>query len=122
MSKIPTISESEWKIMRVLWEKAPQPAYDIIQALAEEEWHPNTVKTMLLRLHRKKAVSFTKYKNLHLYAPQVTEEQCLQAASESFLSRFYGGSVRPLLVQFAKNHKLTKADVAELKRILDEEE
>ena len=80
------------------------------------------LQTMLCRLHRKKAVSFTKYKNLHLYAPQVTEEQCLGAASESFLSRFYGGSVKPLLVHFAKNHKLTKADVAALKRILDEEE
>ena len=122
MGKIPTISESEWKIMRVLWQKAPQPAYDIIEALAEEEWHPNTIKTMLCRLHRKKAVSFTKYKNLHLYTPKVTEEQCLHVASESFLGRFYGGSIRPLLVHFAKEHKLTKADVAELKRILDEEE
>jgi len=108
--------------MRVLWRKAPLPAYDIIEALAEEQWHPNTVKTMLCRLHRKKAVSFTKYKNLHLYAPLVTEEQCLHAASDSFLSRFFGGSVKPLLVHFAKKQKLTKADVAELKRILDEGE
>ena len=67
-------------------------------------------------------MSFTKYKNLHLYTPKVTEEQFLHAASESFLSRFYGGSVGPLLVHFAKKHKLNKADVAELKRILDEEE
>ena len=108
--------------MSVLWKKAPQPAYDIIEALVKERWHPNTVKTMLCRLHRKKAVSFTKYKNLHLYAPMVTEEQCLQAASETFLGRFFGGSVRPLLVHFAKKKKLTKADVAELKRILDEGE
>lgn len=122
MPKIPTISEAEWKIMKVLWAKSPLPAYDIIEALAKEQWHPNTVKTMLSRLHRKKALAITQYKNLHLYAPVVSEEQCLQAESESFLARFFGGSLRPLLVHFAKKQKLTRADVEELRRILEKED
>ena len=119
MTKTPAISESEWKIMKVLWGQSPLPAYDIIEALAGEEWHPNTVKTMLSRLHRKQAVAIAKYKNLHLYSPLVSEEQCLHAESDSFLARFFGGSVKPLLVHFAKKQKLTRAEVEELKRILE---
>ncbi len=120
MQRVPEISSAEWKVMKVLWQKAPQPAYDIIQALAEEEWHPNTIKTILNRLCRKKALGVTKYKNLFLYQPLVSEEDCVQAESESFLERFFGGSVKPLLVHFARKQKLTAADLAELKRILDQ--
>ncbi|MBI4661719.1 MAG: BlaI/MecI/CopY family transcriptional regulator [Verrucomicrobia bacterium] len=122
MPKPPVISESEWKIMKVLWAKSPLGAYDIIEALAKEEWHPNTVKTMLSRLTKKKALKISKYKNLYLYEPLVTEEQCLHAESESFLARFFGGSVKPLLVHFARKQKLTRADIDELKRILEKED
>lgn len=122
MPKIPAISEAEWKVMKVLWGKSPLGAYDLIAALAKEQWHPNTIKTMLTRLVHKKALKASKYKNLHLYEPLVTEEQCLQTESESFLARFFGGSVKPLLVHFARKQKLTRADLDELKRILEKKE
>lgn len=107
--------------MKVLWAKSPQPAYDIMEALAEEQWHPNTVRTMLSRLTKKKVIKITKYKNLHLYHPLITEEEGVHAESDDFLQRVFGGSIRPLLVHFARKRKLTKADVEELKRILEEE-
>src|SRR5207244_3387586 len=73
------ISDAEWKVMRVLWKKAPQPAYDIIQELgASESWHQNTVKALLARLHKKKVLGVKKYKNLYLYSPLVTEQECIQ--------------------------------------------
>jgi BlaI family penicillinase repressor len=58
MPKAPSISDAEWKVMRILWKKSPQPAYDIIQELSsQEQWHPNTVKTLLTRLHKKGALA-----------------------------------------------------------------
>lgn len=107
--------------MRVLWKKSPQPAYDIIQEIsATEHWHPNTIKTLLARLLKKKALAAHKYKNLYLYAPRVTQEECIQAESESFLDRIFGGAVQPLLVHFARQQKLTKADLEALRKILEE--
>jgi BlaI family penicillinase repressor len=121
MAKLPDISESEWKVMKILWAKSPQPAYDIAESLSKsEEWHPNTVKTLLSRLYKKKAVTVKKYKNLFLYEPRITEEQCVQAESESFLDRVFGGSVKPLLVHFAKKQKLSESDLQELRKILRE--
>jgi BlaI family transcriptional regulator, penicillinase repressor len=117
---VPIISEAEWKIMRLLWRKSPQAAYDLTQQLAtSEQWHPNTVKTMLARLLKKKAVAARKYKNLYLYEPLVSEEDCIQAESQSFLDRIFDGSVKPLLVHFARRRKLSKKDLADLQRILD---
>src|SRR5688500_19316470 len=88
MPRTPANTEAEWKVMKLLWEKSPQPAYDIIQALAEkEDWHSNTVKTLLSRLTRKRALGTRKYKNLFLYYPLVSLEACIQAESDNFLDR-----------------------------------
>ncbi len=115
----PAISEAEWKVMRVLWDKAPQPAYDIVQQLAAtEDWQASTVKTLLARLYRKKVLGIRRYKNLFLYYPLVSEETCLQSESESFLERFFDGSVKSLLVHFVQREKLTKSDLDELKKLL----
>jgi BlaI family transcriptional regulator, penicillinase repressor len=123
MPKAPSISDAEWKVMRILWKKSPQPAYDIIQDLSsQEQWHPNTVKTLLTRLHKKGALAVEKYKNLYLYSPLLTEEQCIATESENFLDRLFGGAIQPLLVHFAKQRKLSKKDLEELRRILEGKE
>ena len=114
-----TISSAEWKIMRVLWDKHPQAAYDIIRALEKtESWHPNTIKTLLNRLVKKKALTIERYKNLFLYSPALKEVDCVRAESQSFLERFFGGDVRPLLIHFAENKQLTAEDLKELQKIL----
>jgi BlaI family transcriptional regulator, penicillinase repressor len=116
----PAISPAEWKIMGLLWAKSPQPAYDLIQALEQTEgWHPNTVRTLLARLLKKQAVTATKYKNLYLYSPAVNQAQCIEAESDCFLERVFGGSVKPLLLHFARRQKLSRKDLDELRRLLD---
>ena len=123
MPDVPTISEAEWKIMKLLWTRSPQPAYDLVEVLARtEEWHPNTIKTMLSRLVKKKALGVTKYKNLHLYRPLISEEECIQVESDWLLNRVFGGAVKPLLLHFVRKQKLTAADLDELKTILKKKE
>lgn len=120
MPQKPTVSEAEWKIMKLLWRKSPQPAYDLAEALAKsEKWSHRTVKTLLNRLLKKKAVTYEEYKNLYLYTPAVSEEECLKAESESFLQRVFDGSLSMMMVHFAKQKKLSKAEIEELKRIAE---
>ncbi len=119
MPTIPTISAAEWKVMKLLWKKSPQGAYDVIEAIkSTEDWHPNTVKTLLKRLYKKKAVRIEKYKNLFLYSPLISEAECVQAETESFVDRVFGGSVKPLLAHFVQHQKLTKEELAELRKLL----
>ncbi|MDB6054597.1 MAG: beta-lactamase [Verrucomicrobiales bacterium] len=123
MTKPPSISDAERKIMKLLWRKSPQPAYDLIQELAEKEkWLPRTVKSLLNRLIRKKALGHKAYKNLYLYYPLVSEEECAKAESESFLKQVFDGSLAMMLVQYAKHKKLTPAEIDELKRMIEQQE
>ena len=105
--------------MKVLWAKSPRTAAEVVEALAAtEDWHPNTIKTLLSRLHRKRAVGVDKQKNLYLYRAVVSEADCVQTESESFLERIFGGAVKPLLVHFVEKQKLSASDLEELKQIL----
>jgi BlaI family transcriptional regulator, penicillinase repressor len=123
MKNIPSIPESEWKVMQLLWEKSPLAAYDIHQALKESEgWHRNTINTRLRRLEKKGVIRSEKYKNLYMYHPLVTEEECIDSESQCFLQRVFGGAVKPMLVHFAKKQQLSPKEVKELKRILDGKE
>jgi BlaI family transcriptional regulator, penicillinase repressor len=119
MAQIPVISESEWKVMKVLWGRSPLPAMQIIAELSgTEDWHPNTVKTLLSRLHKKKALGVEKQKNLYLYRPLVSEADCVKTESDSFLQRIFGGAVRPLLAHFVREQSLSSEDMDELRKLL----
>ena len=119
MSKMPSISETEWEIMRVCWAKQPVTAQEIIDQLSvQDDWHPKTVKTLLNRLIKKRALGFKKEGRAYLYRPLVTEKDCVAAESESFLDRVFGGSLKPMLAHFVEHKKLSPDEIAELKRLL----
>ena len=123
MSKTPRISETEWEVMKVVWAKSPIPAQEIIEVLTrQDEWHPKTVKTLLNRLVKKRALGFRKEGRAYLYRPLVKEGDCVAAASESFLGRVFGGSLQPMLAYFADTKKLSTEEIAELKRLLKRSE
>lgn len=108
--------------MKVAWALAPCSAGQIIDALvqADATWHPKTIKTFLNRLVRKGVLEVRKEGRAYSYRPVVTEAQCVDAVSESFLARVFGGSLKPMLAHFVEHEKLTGREIEELKRILEE--
>ena len=121
MKAIPRISQAEWKVMKVLWARAPRTANEVVEALAPTTtWHPKTIKTLISRLLKKKAIGFEKKGRAYDYYPLVDEAECVRAESRSFLRRVYGGALQPMLAHFLENHELSPQEIAELKRILDE--
>ena len=122
MKRVPRISETEWEIMKVLWAKSPCSASQIIETLTSTDptWHPRTVKTFLTRLVGKKALGFRKEGRAYLYRPLVKETECVAAASDSFLDRVFGGSLKPMLAHFVEQKRLSPEEIRELKNLLDE--
>jgi BlaI family penicillinase repressor len=121
MKKIPRISETEWEVMKVVWAEPPCSAGRIIERLtqADPTWHPKTVKAFLNRLVKKQALGFSKEGRAYLYRPLVLEGKCVDAASESFLERVFGGSLTPMLAHFVERKKLSAEEIRQLKRLLE---
>lgn len=119
--KTPKISDTEWEVMRVVWARHPITAAEIIERLmaADPSWHPKTARTLLARLVRKKALDYEPQGRSYVYEPLISEKECVAVASESFIARVFGGSLRPLLAHFVEHQKLTSQDLEEVRRLLD---
>jgi len=116
-----SISDAEWVVMREFWARGEATSAEVIEAvMAIQEWKPPTVQTLITRLVKKGALTFTRNGREYRYRPQVAEADCVHEVSRSFVDRVFGGSLAPLLSYFVEREKLSKAEIAELKRILDQ--
>jgi BlaI family penicillinase repressor len=116
-----SISEAESAVLAVLWDMGSATAEDVTAALvAPRGWQDSTVKTLLGRLLRKGAVRAQKEGRRFIYSPALSREDWLSRESESLLNRLYGGRVAPLVAHFSRHRKLSKRDIRELKRLIEE--
>ncbi len=120
-NEVPSISEAEWEVMNVLWEKKPLTANEVILSLQEKmDWKPKTIRTLLDRLVKKKVVGVNQNQKLYTFYPLYTQEECQKAEAQTFLKRIYGGTMKSMLVQFIEEEALTEEDINELRSILNE--
>jgi len=121
MKHPPSISDAEWQVMEALWLRSPLTAAEVISALSEETtWKPNTVRTLLARLVQKGALKTEEDGNRYLYRPVFAREEFVSNESETFLERVFKGSAEPLLLHFAEKSRLSKEQVAKLRKLLEE--
>jgi len=122
MSEIPNISEAEWEVMKIVWSKdSPCTANEIVDALGGiADWKPNTVKTLITRLVKKRALGYEEERRKYLYYPLVSEDQCIKFETKSFVKRVFGGALKPMLVTFLQDEKLSQVEIEELKQLLEE--
>jgi BlaI family transcriptional regulator, penicillinase repressor len=115
------ISEAESVIMDVLWREHPLAAEDVVAALARSQhWQETTIKTLLNRLLKKGAINASKQGRRYLYSPQLRREEWVLSESRGLLDRLFGGRVAPLVAHFSEHRKLSRKDVAELRKLLEE--
>jgi BlaI family penicillinase repressor len=123
MKKLPQISDAEWQVMKVFWENEPLTANEVINKFdGATSWKPKTIKTLLGRLVKKKAISFNKDGRAYVYYPLIAENDCVKAESQSFLERVFSGSLNVMFANFLEEKNLSMAEIEELKRILDQKQ
>ena len=121
--KTPPITDAEWEVMNVLWERSPSTATELADALcAKMDWHPKTLKTLLGRLVKKGVLRYRTEGNRYVYSPAIPRQRYVKEEAASFVERVFGGEATPMLVHFVRNTRLTKEEIDELRRILDEKD
>jgi BlaI family transcriptional regulator, penicillinase repressor len=116
------ISDAEWQVMNVLWDRSPLTGGEIIAALeTKSAWRPRTIRTLLDRLVGKgtlKVLSDGKRR----FAPVVSLEACVRVESRSFVDRVFGGRPASMLLHIIKDAKLTPDEINQLKKLLSEKQ
>ncbi len=120
MRQPPKISESEWEVMKLLWERSPRTANEIVESLSKKTpWKRETIRTLINRLVRKRAVGFEKRDRQYHYVALASEADCVRQETESFLKRIRVGSIEPMLAAFVEEQHLSAEQILRLRQILD---
>ncbi|MDB5452801.1 MAG: BlaI/MecI/CopY family transcriptional regulator [Caulobacteraceae bacterium] len=115
------ISSAESLVMEALWQNSPLAAEDVAaQVAGAQGWGEATVKTLLNRLLKKKAIAAEKDGRRYLYRPLVGRDAYVQSESQGLLDRLFDGRLAPLVSHFSQAGKLSPQDLAELKRLIEE--
>lgn len=122
MSLIPKIGESEWYVMKALWENAPLSGNDIVKSVNKyTDWSQSTILTMVRRLVKKKAIG-VKQEKVMMYYPLISQEETVRLEADMFVKRVYEGSVNMMVKGFLENGELSEQEITALKKMLDEME
>lgn len=115
------VTEAESIVMETLWVRHPLSADDVVAALSRQEhWQEPTIKTLLNRLLKKGAIRAEKDGRRYLYSPVLKREDWVLGESQGLLERLFDGRVAPLVAHFSAQRKLSRKDIAELRRLLEE--
>lgn len=115
------ISEAESVVMEVLWRGSPRSSEEVIAELSrDQDWQVSTIKTLLGRLVKKGAVKAAKDGRRFSYSPVLTRQAWVASQSSGLLERVFDGRLAPLIAHFTEHHKLSRKDLAEVKRLLED--
>ncbi len=117
-----SISESEWIVMKVIWNDPPKTLQDILSSLKNTNWTSSTIQTYLARLVKKGVLETQRQGKGYLYYPRISENDCQLAESRNFLGRIYDGSLTQMVKGFVKSGGLSENELAELKKFILEQE
>lgn len=122
MKKV-TLSDGEWKLMNLLWEKEPLTIGEMVSALKNDTgWTKGTVFVMLKRMMEKKIVRVDEGDRAKKYFPILLKEEASAYETDNFLSKVYGGSIGMMVASMAGQKALTEEDIEELYNILKQAE
>ena len=109
------LTDTEWQIMNVLWERFPATARGIAERLPKENnWAYTTIKTLLARLTEKGAVKESKNGNTSLYEPLLSRQIARRNALKSLVNQAFDGAFGPLMHFMLEDQKLTTAQKRQL--------
>ena len=112
------LSNSEWQLMKRLWQDAPMTITELTAALKEDTgWTKNTIITMLSRLEGKGAIRHEEGQRAKRYFPAVDREDAIEVETETFLDKV--GGLGLLMNAMVEKNALTEDDIAELSAILE---
>lgn len=115
------ISGAESQIMEALWRRGPLTPEGIVAEVGEAHgWAPGTVKTLITRLLRKKAIEGRREAEGYLYRPLLSRTDYVQSESQSLVDRLFDGEVAPLVAHFAEHRALTPKDIQVLKKLISD--
>ncbi len=111
------LCDSDYRFMCVVWENAPVNSGELVKLCSEQlGWKKSTTYTVIRKMCEKGYIA-----NENATVSVLEPKERVQAEeSEQFVERTFAGSLPGFITAFLGGKKISKAEAAELKELIDE--
>lgn len=111
--------DSERKVMEVLWQKGELPAGQIVKILKEETgWNRNTTYTVIKKCVDKGAIR--REEPGFVCKALVSRKEVQEYETEELIDKMFDGSREKFFAAFLDGKKLSKQEVEQLKKLIND--
>ena len=113
------LTESEWSIIKAVWETEPCTAPVIQERLSKSTgWHYSTVRTLMDRMVSKGLLSAKKEGKLTIYSSTITRTDAQRGELFYALKHAFNGALTPMVQCLLESNDLKADDLAELEAMI----
>lgn len=114
-----TISDAEWRVMRIVWTLKQTDSRTIIDLLEQQhDWKPATIKTLIGRLVKKGALATEKQGRQFIYTPLIPEQHAMDTALTNELNQMCAMHRGAAIAHVLEQTEMSQADVQNLIDVL----
>lgn len=113
------LTESEWAIIRVVWDHEPCAAPSVQELLEKEKaWSYSTVRTLMDRMVGKGLLKAEKVRHITLYRSVITRAQAQKGELFHTLKNAFDGALTPMLQFLLEEEKMSAQELDELEKMI----
>jgi BlaI family transcriptional regulator, penicillinase repressor len=120
---MPPVNDAELEVLKVLWADGPATVRDVAAALKKQRRRRrlayNTVLTLLSRLREKGFVEADRRDAAYVFRAVVSRDELVGSSLSALADRICDGTASPLLLALVRDPRLSSADLAHLRQLLD---
>lgn len=115
------LSKSEEELMNLLWKQKKAFMKDLLDAYPDPKPATTTVATLLKRMADKGFVAYKSFGRSREYYPLVRKKDYFSKHVNRLIKNFFNDSASQFASFFTKETNLSKEELQELKRLIDEQ-
>jgi predicted transcriptional regulator len=117
---LPVLSEAQWEIMNVIWERSECSVADVWKVLnGRRGVSRNTVQTLIVRLEQKGWLTHRENNGGFQYAPTVSRQESQNSSVQRLIQTVFDGSAEGLLLTLLNGRALSKSEAERVRKLID---
>ena len=115
------ITNAEWKIMELLWEKSPRTITELTRSLKEDTgWTKQTIINMLRRMEEKGRVKYEESSKAKLFYPTITKDKAEKEETDALIEKAFSGSPSLLISTMIQKYELNDTAINDIINLIGE--
>jgi len=117
---MPLPTQAELAILNILWNLGPSTVREVHDALRSKQTGYTTVLKQMQVMVEKGLLARSERYRSHVYEARFPKEQTQRQLAKNLLQRAFDGSAKSLVLGALSSQKVSAAELAEIRQILDE--